>query len=284
MSEVALFKGGLPSYLKNVQDDTTKALAGSDGGGAKRISIKGSVFRMMSGGKEVAVNEDRAMNIIIIKAAPNVARTYYGGVYVEGEVTAPKCWSSNGLKPDADANERQSESCANCPQNAKGSGQGESRACRYSQNLAVLLENDTQGDIFRLTLPATSIFGEGETNKMPLQRYAKHLQAHGVPVSGVVTEMRFDTASPTPKLIFKPVRHVSEQEFDAINERKDSPEAEAAIKLSLGKADTAKKPALIAAPVVAAPAVEPEEPKKVTKKPAENATDLAALVNEFDDE
>lgn len=281
MSEVALFKGGLPSYLKNVQDDTTKALAGNEGGGGKRISIKGSVFRMMSGGKEVAVNEDRAMNIIIIKAAPNVARTYYGGVYVEGEITAPKCWSSNGLKPDADASQPQAATCAMCPQNVKGSGQRDSRACRYSQNLAVLLENDTQGDIFRLTLPATSIFGEGETNKMPLQRYAKHLQAHGVPVSGVVTEMRFDTASPTPKLIFKPVRHVSEKEFAAIGERKDSPEAEAAIKLSLGKVDTQKKPELLAAP---APVAEPEEPKKVTKKPAENAADLASLVNEFDDE
>lgn len=284
MSEVALFKGGLPSYLKNVQDDTTNALAGSDGGGAKRISIKGSVFRMMSGGKEVAVNEDRAMNIIIIKAAPYVARTYYGGTYVEGEVSAPKCWSSNGLKPDADANERQAESCANCPQNAKGSGQGESRACRYSQNLAVLLENDTQGDIFRLTLPATSIFGEGDTNKMPLQRYAKHLKAHGVPVSGVVTEMRFDTSSPTPKLIFKPVRHVSEKEFEVISERKDAPEAEAAIKLAMGKSDGAKKPALIAAPVAAAPAVEPEEPKKVAKKPVDNTASLASLVDEFDDE
>ena len=39
----------------------------------------------------------------------------------------------------------------------------------------------------------------------------------------------------------------------------------------------AKKTTKKAAPKKAAP-------KKVTKKPAENATDLAALVNEFDDE
>lgn len=281
MSEVALFKGGLPAYLKNYEDATTNALAGNDGGGAKRISIKGSVFRMLSGGKEVAVNEDRAMNIIIIKAAPNVARTYYGGTYIEGEVSAPKCWSSNGIKPDAEVNQAQAESCASCPQNVRGSGQGESRACRFSQNLAVLLENDPQGDIFRLTLPATSIFGDGDNNKMPLQRYAKHLKAHGTPVSGVVTEMRFDTASPTPKLIFKPIRHVSEKEFNIINERKDSPEAEAAIKLLLGKADAHKKEA----PALFAPAAQPEteEPKKITKKAAENVTNLADLVNEFDD-
>lgn len=281
MSEVALFKGGVPAYLKNYEDVTTNALAGNDGGGAKRISIKGSVFRMLSGGKEVAVNEDRAMNIIIIKAASSVSRTYYGGTYVEGEVSAPKCWSSNSVNPDVEVNQPQAESCALCPQNVKGSGQGDSRACRFSQNLAVLLENDPQGDIFRLTLPATSIFGEGDSNKMPLQRYAKHLKAHGTPVSGVVTEMRFDTASHTPKLVFKPVRHVTEKEFNIVNKRKDSPEAEAATKLLLGKADVSQK----AAPALTAPAAqtETEEPKKVTKKPAENVTDLADLVSQFDD-
>ena len=45
MSELALFKGGLPSYLQNVQtDDATNALAGGELG-ARRLSIKGNVFR-----------------------------------------------------------------------------------------------------------------------------------------------------------------------------------------------------------------------------------------------
>ena len=46
MSELALFKGGLPAYLKGMQDETTEALAGNSSG-AKRISIEGGVFRMM---------------------------------------------------------------------------------------------------------------------------------------------------------------------------------------------------------------------------------------------
>ena len=42
MSEMTLFKGGLPAYLKGT-DDATNSLAGTgDGGlGARRISIKG---------------------------------------------------------------------------------------------------------------------------------------------------------------------------------------------------------------------------------------------------
>jgi len=44
MSDLALFKGGLPAYLKNAQDDATNALAG-ESLGSRRISIKGNVFR-----------------------------------------------------------------------------------------------------------------------------------------------------------------------------------------------------------------------------------------------
>jgi hypothetical protein len=47
MSELALFKNNLPDYLKEVAlDDVTKALAGG-GGGNKRISLRGGVFRMV---------------------------------------------------------------------------------------------------------------------------------------------------------------------------------------------------------------------------------------------
>lgn len=85
MSELTLFKGGVPAYLKNAgADDVTNALAG-ESLGMRRISIKGNVFREMIGGKEYRVSEERSMNIVVIKAAPKVSRTYYAGSYQEGE-------------------------------------------------------------------------------------------------------------------------------------------------------------------------------------------------------
>ena len=76
MSEITLFsKGGnaLPAHLRNLElDETTKSLMGG-GSGGKRISIRGGVFRMMVDGKEIAQNEDRAMNIVIVAANPNVS-------------------------------------------------------------------------------------------------------------------------------------------------------------------------------------------------------------------
>jgi hypothetical protein len=296
MSELALFKGGLPAYLKNAQDDATNALAGTGEGGlgARRISIKGGVFREFIGGKEYRVSEERSMNVIIIKAAPKVSRIFYAGTYTEGEAVSPTCWSSDSQRPDEAVKNKQSATCLSCPQNIKGSGQGDSRACRYQQRLAVVLDGEVdKEEVYQLVLPPTSVFGDGEKGKLPLQAYARHLKNHGTPITGVVTEMRFDTASPTPKLVFKPVRPVTEDEFEIIQKLKDSSEATAAITLTVAQTDGVKdnkpklgfgKPAQKAEEAEVEEA-EVEEPKKAAPKKAAVTAEpkLAELVNEWDD-
>lgn len=306
MSELTLFKSGLPAYLKNLQEDeTTNALAGGEGG-QRRISIKGGVFREMLGNKEVRTSDDRAINVIIIKAAPSVHRTFFAGTYVEGQNASPTCWSSNNQTPDAavPADQKQAAKCMDCPQNIKGSAsQGDGRACRFNQRIAVLLEGETaKREVYQVICPATSVFGDGEKGKLPLQAYGRHLKAHNTPVSGVITEMRFDTASPTPKLIFKPVRPITEDEYHDVEATRNSPDAEEAIKLTVvikPKTDEvstpapavapkpkAEKPKAEAAPVEKVEAEEVEEPKKVEKKSAPAATSapaLSDLVDGWDD-
>jgi hypothetical protein len=257
MSEMTLFsKAGnsLPAHLQNLQlDATTKALMGSSGTGGRRISIRGNVFRMMVDGKEIAQNEERAMNIIIAAANTNVSRTFYEGTYQEGQATAPSCWSNDGISPDIKSDAPQASKCASCPQNIAGSAtQGSGRACRFSQRLAVVLENDIRGDIYQLTLPAQSIFGAAENGKMPLQTYAKFLGSHGLPITAVVTEMRFDTASATPRLTFKAVRPLEADELETVTEKGQSPEAKAAIASTAAQADGVTK---MAARIAAAPVV-----------------------------
>jgi hypothetical protein len=138
--------------------------------------------------------------------------------------------------------------------------------------LAVTLENDLKGDVYQLTLPAQSIFGNVENGKMPLQAYAKFLGSHGLPITAVVTEMRFDTASATPKLTFKAVRPLEADEMMVAQEKGQSAEAKSAIANTPATLDGAKPKA--EAPKVAAPKVEAEEvqeapePTKRAKKAA----------------
>lgn len=292
MSELAVLNQNLPAHLRSLDgiDETTKSLMGG-GGGTKRISIEGGVWRMMVNGKEVARNEERSMNVIIVAAAPKVSRTYYAGVYKKGVASAPDCWSADGEVPDAKAKNPQSKACKDCPQNIKGSGQGDSRACRFSQRLAVVLENDISGDVYQLTLPSQSIFGEGEPGKWPLQTYAKMIGSKGVPITSVVTEMRFDTDSATPKLTFKPVRFLETEEFNTALGKGKTGDAIKAITMTVAQVDgvdsevPTQETTKAEAPKVEAEAVE-EPTKRASKKEEAPAPkkDLTKILEEWDDQ
>ena len=229
--EISLFKngGGVPAHLRRKElSEATKALMG--GGQGKRLSIRGGVFRMIVNGQEVMRSEDRAMNIIIVAAAPKTSRHWYQEEYQEGDIVKPDCWSNDGEKPDEASELKQSNTCLTCPQNIAGFGKGDSRACRYLHRLAVVLENDLHsGDIYGLSLASTSLFGKGDAGKMSMMQYAKLLGGHGMDVSDVVTEMRFDTDSATPKLTFTAVRPLDEEEIETIIEYSESEEAQQAI-------------------------------------------------------
>lgn len=92
MSNMTLFKSGsvIPDYLREASDATTRDIAGSSGG--KQISIKGGVWRMVVGGEEVAKNEERAMNFVVIASGKGVTRTFYADKYEEGKDIKPACW------------------------------------------------------------------------------------------------------------------------------------------------------------------------------------------------
>jgi hypothetical protein len=238
MSDMTLFSSGaaLPSHLRRGQlSETTKALMGT---GNKRISIEGGSFRLVVGGQEVAVKEERYMNVIVVRAAEHNSRTFYEGTYVKGSKAKPTCWSDDSITPHDDVKNPQSNTCATCPQNIKGSAaQGEGRACRYQRRMAVLLENDVHGDIYALSIPAASIFDNGEGRKMGLQQYARFLGGHGIDINAVVTEMRFDTSATAPKLNFSAVRPLEEAEWNTVVARKDDPAAIDAVTMTVGALD-----------------------------------------------
>lgn len=287
MSEITLLSKNLPAHLKALElDATTKALMGGGGGDSKRISIEGGVWRMMVNGKEAAKNEDRTMNVVIVAAAPETSRTFYAGAYKKGVVSSPDCWSADSKIPDAKARNPQASKCADCPQNIKGSGQGDSRACRFSQRLAVVLENDISGDVYQLTLPATSIWGEGSNGKWPLKTYAKMVGSKGIPISSVVTEMRFDTDSATPKLTFKAVRYLETEEFNEAIAQGTTDAATRAITMTVAQVDGVKEVVEEEFEEAAEPAVETQPVKRASKKEEAPAPkkDVSKILEEWDNE
>ena len=119
--------------------------------------------------------------------------------------------------------------------------------------------------------------------------------------------MRFDTSSPTPKLVFKAVRPLEEAELRNMIEMKEHADTIKAITLNVSQmdgvipADGAKPSLFPDAPKIEAPKAEKPkaapkpapaddeevaEPMKVVKKTAaavEETSDLSDIVDEWDD-
>ena len=320
MSNIAMFNpSNVPAFAKNAAlSATTLALAGgvNTSAGMKRVSIKGGVFRLLAGGKEIAAIDERFLDVIVVKAAPKVSRIFYAGSYdKDAAAAAPDCTSGDGEKPDAGVKNKQASSCATCPQNIAGSGNGQSRACRYQQRLAVVLANNPEGDVLQVTLPATSIFGKEDGDKRPLQAYARYLAMQNPPVNpeAVVTQMRFDTKAESPKLFFKPVRWLTDDEFAIVKAQAETADAQQATTMTVaamdgvkaaplaltGKAPAAKPepeedeapaPVKTRKPRATKPAEEEAEPEvrkpeaKATAVPDKPKGSLASIVADWDDE
>lgn len=293
MSNITTFNPTqLPSFVRKGElSAVAKALTGGGTGTSmKRISTKGGVFRLIAGGKEVAAIDDRHLDVVIVNAAPKVSRTFYAGQFIEGQASAPDCWSAGGDTPDPSVEKPQAASCATCPQNIKGSGQGDSRACRFSQRLAVVLANDMEGDVMQLTLAATSIFGKEDGDKRPLQAYARYLAAQSINPEMLVTRLKFDTKAAVPKLFFQPVRFLEDAEYPTIIEKGQTEEARRAITMTVAQTDGVKAPALEGKKPEIAAAVEdgvdePEVRKVATAKPTavpKKAGNLASVVDNWD--
>lgn len=286
-SDISLFQQAVPDYIKEAGvDELTRSLGG--GGGNKRISIRGSVFRMMVGGEEIAKNESRAMNVVVVNGTKHISRKFYEGKYVPGESAPPDCWSNDGITPDSSIESPQGSNCESCPQNIKGSGQGDSRACRYEKRLAVVLADDIKGGVYQLLLPSKSYFGKGDLDKMPFEQYAKYVASQGYNINMLVTEMKFDSDSDNPKLTFKPIGFLSKEQWEISKQQGITLEAKQAVVMTAYQADSKPK-ALTASPVTKeAPVVEEsqiaEPTKKTSKKAAEAPTekkDLAEIMGQW---
>jgi len=278
-NELAVLMQNNPGLIETGLDEDTRAVAGGGGGGSKRISIKGGVFRLIAGGKEIASIEDRHMNVIFVKMAHNASRTYYDKPYKDGEKLSPVCWSQDGKTPDPEVKNAPAPSCDKCPFSIKGSGKdGTGAACRLSWRTAVVLPNNPDGDVLQLVLPATSAFGKEDNGRWGFRAYVQMLANHNISAGRVVTKMQFDTKAPTPKLLFSPAGVVPPEHTAIVAQQGKSKPAEDAIKLTVYQRDEEE----VAAP--AAPSEESEQgDKPVVRETAASGAeaDVASVVKKW---
>lgn len=259
MSNIIPFDGGkLPSFLKNKAALAASELTANVGtGGFPVMSIKGKQFTLVkSGERETLMNPNdqdevaTSINVVILKANPNLSKVWYAKGYVEGSDAKPDCFSNDGIAPDPSAEKPQAKKCSVCPKNEWGSKVTEDgkkgKACADSRRLAIA-NVDAIDDPILLRAPAATL--------KPLAEYGSELAKRGVPYNAVLTKIGFDREAASPKLTFKAVGFLTEDQYEQVTKVADD-EVVASI---LGKPGESPVPE-------AAEAEQPKEEPKVEAK------------------
>ena len=280
MSNLTILNQDLPDFLQTAGvSDLTKALAGRTG--VKRIVPKNGIFRKTVGGEEMGKVKG-TMDVVIVNASPKVGRIFYAKQWTpDAEPTAPDCFSNDGNVPDAGSVAPQSSRCDTCAQNIKGSGQGSSKACRYSRRIAMTLVEDfgtsLEGEIYQMNLASKSLFGDSIGNTHPFESYTKYLANNGKSLDYVVTQLSFNENNDNQSVLFTPTRFINKAEYSVTSVVAQKPEVQKMVTMTPYQADVAgRAPALAApAPKAAAPKVEAEEVAEPTKRESKKAEPVA---------
>lgn len=237
---VPLSKSNLPAYLRQNTDSArtvSTELAGGVVSGFPIISYRGKVWRIRKSGEEVTYTGTdgdpiQSIELVFVKSNKIPSKTYYKGKWAEGESSPPTCWSSDGIKPDANVQEKQNPSCASCPRNAWGSRiteQGKKgRECSDVRRMAVVFADELRrkgaaSHLFLMRVPPASL--------NPLKDYAeKVLGPAGVEYFALVTRVGFDAQASHPKLTFRVAteggspRFLTAEEYETVLQLRDSDE------------------------------------------------------------
>lgn len=231
MNQLAALQPNMLSQamLQEMQGMTASELSENVGQNFAVVSIRGKVFRIKHGGNEQAITMEMNgqnyaapyIDVVIPKANPTLAKTYYASKFSENSDAQPDCYSEDGIHPLVATPIH--NDCRTCPFNQFGSKITEegkkAKMCADTRKTALLpmqdLVNDRFGGPMLLRVPAASL--------QSLAEYDGKLRASGIPYFAVVTRISFDQQVAYPKLTFEAVRMLSDAEAQVIIETRKSP-------------------------------------------------------------
>ena len=201
------------------------------------LSIKGKVFTMTVNGETTPLmkpDEDgnlfpmSSLGVIVLDYGARMGRSYYETAFDPDQIKEPTCYSLDGIVPEDDCEQKQSDKCATCPMAVKGSkvsdGGKATTACAQHRILAVVPSGDLKIAPLRLRIAQTSNY-DGRSPDLKakglfaFQNYLDYIRARGIPhTQSIVTQLSFDPNVAFPKLLFKAVKYVTEEQVAKIDE------------------------------------------------------------------
>ncbi len=214
-----------PAGSSSAMAEFMGGLGGSGGLDLPVLSVRGKVFRLRRDGQEVSLKTS-TLDVILAGARKNTSRRFYAGSYQSGEVKAPTCASADGIVPDDNVMEKQSDACATCPRNQwERTATGMRKACDDYKRVLVFLPEKGIYSPVTLDISATSLRKKkGETGpELQMREYVQALARNQFEPHQVVTTLGF-TDDEYPRLQFSFRRVVTQEEYGTIMQTRESEE------------------------------------------------------------
>lgn len=132
-----------PAYLSNVLDLSERATQGIGTVLPPHVSIRGNKFTLVDGaGNRKPIGD--TLDFLVIDIAEHTGKMFYKNPnWTPDSDDPPDCWSMNGVGPSREAINPQARTCAECPNNVRGSrvsNMGSSiKACRDEVVTAIVV-------------------------------------------------------------------------------------------------------------------------------------------------
>lgn len=193
---MATAKASKSTAVVSLADEMAKQLASL----SKRTAAPtGASIRITQDKKFKMPDGSLATELDVVIVDFNNRNEYYAGAFDMNNISGPVCAAVgnevDNLVPDASSPDKQSESCATCPQNVFGSS-GPGKACKNQRVLAVLpVDAKPDTPIMTIKVSPTAIVG--------FDNYVNSVAAtHAVPPVGVITTISFNPAKTFASLQF----------------------------------------------------------------------------------
>lgn len=209
--------------LKGLVDEAAGDLSGGVNGSYAILSFKGSRFSIKYQGQQTPITNEQgdpvgSFEAVLVKANPYLTKQYYAKDFVEGDSAAPDCFSIDGKVPSDASPAKQHTNCAACPMNTfskinETTGK-KTKPCQDNRKMALLPADDLVNELFGGPMlartPAASL--------KDLAMFGDTLKARGFSYNSVRVRIGFDLAVSYPKLVFKAIRPLTDEEADKVLE------------------------------------------------------------------
>ncbi len=197
------------------------------------IGYKGKVWSLRSRGERHNIirpddgTPSAYIDVIILGSPPNKSKSFYkkfDAATSEGD--RPICASIDGVVPDADVTQKQSDSCALCPRNVwKTDAQTgrKGRECTDYKRLAVLILPTQTTPILGSPLMEPVFLRVPPDSLNSLAIMGEGMATQGFHYSSYITRITFDPNKAHPCMVFRPLQGLTDGEAPVILDLRKDP-------------------------------------------------------------